>query len=300
MALRKFFIKLVFIFLLILFFAPQIIAQESFSLDKKSFLWEIKSDTAIVFILGSIHVANESFYPLNETIENAFNSSSALVVELNPLTLDMKKMEGIILERGFYKGDETIQNNITEDTFNLLSSFFTKNSIPLQSFLKMKPTILGVTLTTIKLAKMGYTSEYGIDKYFCQKAKEGKPIIELEKMEEQLSLLFDIPNENSLLKYTLIELEKMEELFTGIIESWNRGDHKAIDNIMLKPYEKSSEFKPFLEKMFYERNIKMVSKIKDLLRENQKFFVVVGAGHLVGKKGIIQLMQSENYSIKQL
>ena len=209
-------------------------------------------------------------------------------------------MGRIILERGIYKGDETIQENISEDTSQLLNSFLMHNSIPLQDILKMKPAMLAFTLSTLKLLKMGFTPEYGIDMYFCQKANGEKSIIELETMEEQLSLIFDMPNENLLLKYTLLDLENMEKLFRDIVESWRNGDQMAMEKILLNPYEKYPEFKPILEKMFYERNIKMVSTIKDLLKEKKKFFVVVGAGHLVGENGIIQLMQSPNYTIQQL
>ena len=44
----------------------------------------------------------------------------------------------------------------------------------------------------------------------------------------------------------------------------------------------------------------MASKIEGFLNTKDKYFIVVGAGHLIGDKGIINLLRMENYNIKQL
>jgi len=54
------------------------------------------------------------------------------------------------------------------------------------------------------------------------------------------------------------------------------------------------------EKLIYERNRNMVSKIEEFLRTKETYFVVVGAGHLVGKKGIIEMLKGKRYPVEQL
>lgn len=54
------------------------------------------------------------------------------------------------------------------------------------------------------------------------------------------------------------------------------------------------------EKLIYERNRNMVSKIEEFLRTKETYFVVVGAGHLVGKKGIIEMLRGKGYPVEQL
>ncbi|HID70069.1 MAG TPA: TraB/GumN family protein [Desulfobacterales bacterium] len=300
MNLRKFFAYIPVFFLIILFFIPQSFAEGDTQTDTKSFLWEVKSKTGTAYILGSLHFANESFYPLHENIVNAYYDSSALVVELNPFTIDKKAMEKTIMEKGFYTGEKTIRDSVSAETFQMLTEFTAKNGIPLQNLLKMKPAMLSLTLSVDQLMKMGFNPEYGIDLYFCKKAMDLIPIIELETMDEQLSMLFDMGEENEFLKYTLQDLDKMEQLFSDIIYAWKNGDQNGMDNILLKPYENNPELQPVLEQVFYKRNKKMVKKIANMLKDRQKIFVVVGAGHLVGDKGIIKLLQDRNYSIQQL
>jgi len=44
----------------------------------------------------------------------------------------------------------------------------------------------------------------------------------------------------------------------------------------------------------------MVSKIEDLLRTKETYFVIVGAGHLVGNRGIIEILKGKGYFVEQL
>ena len=54
------------------------------------------------------------------------------------------------------------------------------------------------------------------------------------------------------------------------------------------------------EKLIYERNRRMVSKIQDFLGTGDTYFIVVGAGHLVGSEGIIRLLEKRGYRVEQL
>ncbi len=53
------------------------------SSNKKNFLWEVKSDSSTVYLLGSIHIGKKEMYPLNLIIENAFDECNNLVVEVD-------------------------------------------------------------------------------------------------------------------------------------------------------------------------------------------------------------------------
>ena len=67
-----------------------------------------------------------------------------------------------------------------------------------------------------------------------------------------------------------------------------------------QPLKEYPELLPFYEQMFYDRNIKMSQKIEGFLKSDKVHFVVVGAGHMVGDKGIVSLLKNaKKYKIKQ-
>ena len=251
--------------------------------QQKSFLWQVKSDSTTVYILGSIHVANKNIYPLNDVIETAFATSDKLVVEINENKVDPQKMSDIIRSQGMYGGTDSIVSHIDTKLFTALKAFLKSNNIPENDLLQYKPGMLAIKLSTIHALNLGFSPEYGIDKHFINRATNTKPILELETLEEQLSLLINIPHESLMLEFTLTNLSQMHEQFNKLIAAWTLGDINTIETISLtEPLEQYPKLAPIFDKLLFERNAKMAQKIQQYLKTDNIYFVVVGAGHLVG------------------
>ena len=300
MTLKKNITGLVMFVLIIIFWAPFVLKDDIAADESKSFFWKVRSETATAYILGSIHFAKPEFYPMKANIENAFNSSSILVVEVNVTAADNPKMQETVMSKGIYRGEETIKDNIDSELNRLLDDYLKKNNIPVETILKLKPGMLALTISAAQFMNLGYFPEHGIDLYFLNRSQHIKPILELESMDEQLSMIFDMPNENLFLKYTLVDLSKIETILDDMFTFWEKGDLVAMDNLLLKPYANDPEFQPILKIFFYDRNIKMTSKIKDYLKTDKTYFIVIGAGHMVGEKGIINLLNNGQYEVTQL
>jgi len=285
--------------LIVFFFAPQAFAQRAAADQSRSFMWEVKSATTTVYILGSIHFANPDLYPLPTIIEDAFEKSSVLVVEVNPLTINLKRVKKIVQKKGMYPDGESLQGSISDKLLSDLRGSLEKHKIPIQGFISMKPGLCAITLASVLLMKMGYSPDYGIDQYFAKKATGKKPIIELETIDQQLSLIFDMPDQELFLKYTLSDIAKGENFMAKTVEQWKAGDAEALFGLLLKPYAKDPQFKPILDKMYFDRNFKMAARIEGFLKIKKTYFVVVGAAHLIGEKGIIKILEKRNYKVRQ-
>jgi len=293
------FITIAFILVLL----PQaVFSQDSSTQPEKSFLWQVQSSTSTVYLLGSIHFMKKEMYPLNPTIENAFNKSDYLVVEVNPLTIDQKKMQNEIMLKGMYQGDKTVKDDLSDEVFAMLKTHLEKNNIPISNVMKYKPGMIVMTLATVQLMKLGFSPEYGIDLHFVKKAQGERPILELETMDEQLALLLDSSmNDDLIVKNSILEWEKTEELMETTISLWKDGNADQMDNLIIKePLQEHPELLPVYQKMFFNRNKRMINKIKHFLEAEQTYFVVVGSGHLIGEKGIVNLLKDAGYSVNQL
>jgi uncharacterized protein len=67
-----------------------------------------------------------------------------------------------------------------------------------------------------------------------------------------------------------------------------------------KSFSENGRFRPIYEKLIYKRNRNMARKIEGFLGTNGTYFVVVGAAHLLGDRGIIQLLREKGYTVEQL
>ena len=277
-------------------------ADELLSVDKKNFLWKVDSDNNIVYILGSIHVAREDLYPLNKQIEDAFKDSDTLVVEVNLSDIDPEIIQEKFIARGFYLDESTLKEHISAETFKQAQKKLEDLGRDINSMNKYKPWFLAFTLVTFELTKLGFDADKGVDQYFLGKAKEAKNILDFESIDYQLNLFNNLNDEQQelFLISTLVEADILEQEMEQLVKAWKIGDVDSVSDILQQGLKEHPELEPIYEKIFYERNNNMALRIEELLRSSYNYFVIVGAGHLVGQKGIIQLLDKKGYSISQM
>jgi uncharacterized protein YbaP (TraB family) len=269
------------------------VAAAAASGEEGIFFWEVRSDKATVYLLGSMHAATADVYPLDRAIEEAWTKSPALVVEVNLDAVDMNKLQGDLLSRGMYGADQSLQGSVSEETWKLLVSYLDSRGLTPAGFGSMKPWFLSMVLTVTEMARTGYQEQYGIDRHFLDlAAQQSKLVFELESGDFQLELLsgFDDKMQELFLVTTLKEIENFESHMGEIVAAWTSGDAAAIERLITKSSREDKRLAPVLEKLIYQRNETMAVKIAGYLREGKSCFVVVGAAHLVGDRGIVELL----------
>jgi len=102
------------------------------------------------------------------------------------------------------------------------------------------------------------------------------------------------------LKYTLQENEKSKEEFEKIIKAWKTGNPAEIEALLQQTLKENPDMQTFMDKFIFERNTKMAANLEKALRRKGTYFTVVGAAHLVGDKGILNLLKKKGYTVEQL
>jgi uncharacterized protein YbaP (TraB family) len=289
------------IFSVLILIGFSLLAQDSLSQPKKSFLWRVQSKTNTVYILGAIHYLRKEMYPLYEEIERAYDQSDILVVEANINDIkkeDIQKLMG----SAFYPENETLEKNISAEIYEWVKKKLDGFGLPPELFNKQKPWFLGLTLVSIEILKLGFDPNYGIDRYFLSKAIGKRKILELESFDYQIDLFskFSEKEQELLLLYTLKDINVLEEELNKLIQAWTSGDTKSMESIVTRTVTEDKRLTPIYEKLIYERNRNMVSKIEDYLKREETYFVIVGSGHLVGNQGIIESLKGKGFVVEQL
>ena len=209
--------------------------ESAFSYDQKNFLWKVQSRSATIYLLGSIHFLREDVYPLNKTIENAYESSNNLVVEANINELGKLDLK-MLTDRAFYKSDDHLEKHVSPETYRLVKKESDTLGIPGELIQMQKPWFLALSLQAMELMRLGYDPQYGADYYFLSKAQGKKRILELESLDEQLSLLsgFSDNEQEQFLQYTLKALNSMGGQVDALVRAWISGDAQAIEAFELK------------------------------------------------------------------
>lgn len=266
---------------------------------EKHFLWEVKSDKATVFLLGSVHLASEEIYPLADVIMKSYSKSHNVVFEVD--MNDINPME--FLKKAFYQDDKTLEKSVKPETYKKLKESFSKFNMKESEYEKMKPWFAAMTLTNLEQSKNGFKAQFGIDMFFMKKAKDDrKKVLQLESAEMQINLLDEGLGDmqDEFVEYTLNDMDTtVSNQMNNLLEIWRMGDADKMDAFVNDEAAKVKDSDKFYNKFLYERNDRMTEKIVNYLKDNKVYFVVVGSAHLVGKRGIIKQLENLNFKVNQ-
>ena len=292
--------KLLSVFFALIFAPFVLFVQDALCQSQKSFLWKIQSEVNTVYVLGSLHFAKREIYPLRQEIENAFDQSDFLVVEANVNDIRKADVQKLV-ETALYPANDTLEKHLSAETYERVKKEIAGAGIPPELINKQKPWFLAMTLVALEIVKLGLDPNLGIDKYFLSKAEGKKKILELESLDYQIDLLSGLSDKDQelFLLYTLKDLNIMEQELDKMIQAWTSGDTKAMESLMTRSVSEDKRLSPIFEKLIYGRNKEMASKIESFLKTKETYFVIVGAGHLVGNQGIIELLKRKGYRVEQ-
>jgi hypothetical protein len=272
---------------------------DSDAAEKKS-LWRIRSKSNVVYLLGSVHYLKSENYPLAEVMEAAFRDAHRVVFEINMESAQGSQTQQLMAFKGLYTDGTTLKDHVTPETYAQADKEFQRLGLDIQIFNQFKPWFTALSLLAVKLQALGFDPSQGIDFYFSRKAKqEKKETSGLETLEYQFDLFDKLPQrvQEALLLQSLSGGESTEAAVNAVVKAWAAGDLQALDTLLLRDWR---EYPELYQSLVVERNRAWLPKIESYLAQNENTLVVVGAGHLAGKDGLIEMLKARGYSVEQL
>ena len=269
----------------------------------ESFLWEVSSLTNKVYLYGTVHAGKRDWYPLPEGVEKAFVDSAVLVVEAD--ITDSKAMQKSAAATT-YAAPDVLKNHVPPEQYARMLKLLPRYGLTEANVASMKPFMAVSLLVFAEWARSAFLPGFGVDGYLIRKAQaEAKPIVEIEGVEAQVRLMDSLTDKQvqDLFKGTLDALEEdlTTEQIKGLVAAWQGGDANALLDIARRYNERVAGAADFEEKFIWQRHPDMVRKIEAWLGEPRKrYFIAVGALHLAGPRGLVELLRKRGYIVRQL
>jgi hypothetical protein len=103
---------------------------------------------------------------------------------------------------------------------------------------------------------------------------------------------------------TLSRFDAIEDYLKGMLRAWQVGDDRALESLLFEEAEDRKALEPFFDRLIYRRNYEMAARLTVLLRAEQhadeSVFVVIGAGHLIGERGVRELLEEEGFVLEEI
>ena len=286
--------------------------EESFTRSQraKHMLWQVSDSNSSVYLLGSVHFADSTFYPLDTAITNAFDHSDELAVELDmsdtAVFMEIARQTEL---RGKLKEGQSLAQVLPQDVKKQLDSICASWYLAPEVLYGYKPWSAAMTLSSIAIMRLGFDPNLGIDFYFLRRAKESKKkVVSLESAEDQIAVLVGEGLPDSLgiyyLRSTIGEMQVMDSSITLMMGAWIKGDDSLFREAMYMEPEGSatdSLLDAQIEELVYiSRNRTMADSVASFLTQDRKVFVVVGAAHMAGKgDNVLKLLRDKGFTVEQ-
>ena len=263
-------------------------------------VWAIKGAKNTVYLAGSVHLLRASDSRLPAAFDKAYADSAALVMEIDMDDLNPMEAQGMMLEKGIYAGDETLSGVLGKARFAKLDKQAGDMGIPTEALERFQPWMAAMTLGELQLAKMGFDPNSGVEKQITTHAvADHKQITGFETLNEQLGLLANLSQSDQIkfLDLTLEEMDEMKGETDALLAAWRIGNAAKLASILSEEYGVAPGL---YSTLVSDRNRRWVPEIEKLLKSDQNYMVVVGALHIVGKGGLLDLLKAEGFTARQL
>lgn len=262
-------------------------------------LWRVSKGTHTLFIGGTVHVLRKTEYPLPAAFDNAFAQSSKLVFETDIAATEDPAFGQQMMQRLMYADGRSLKDGLTPTVYRQLEKFCTDRGVPIAMFQQMRPPVVVMTLMMLELQRLGI-SDAGVDSHYFQRARaEHKAVGELETATEQLDFLAKLGEgrEDDFVRYSLNEMQQLEPLMRELTQAWRQGNQAKMASLSLDDMRK--EFPNMYQQLLVSRNQHWLPRIEAMLNDPGTEMVLVGALHLVGDDGVLQMLRDRGYQIEQ-
>ena len=278
--------------LLLLFQAQAALAQGS-----KGLLWAVETGHSTVFLLGSMHALSAGSYPLAEPIEEAYRRSKAVAFETDLGAMQGPDFQRKLMQRALLPEGDSLKGHLSEDTFRRLSRYLTAAGLPEANFERFRPWMCALALAVFEYQRLGFSPQNGVDQHFYDLARrDGKRIIPFEPVDFQLGLLSELDKEDqdALVRQTLTELGATRDMAGELARAWQSGDAGLMEQLTQKSF---GGFPRIYDTMITRRNRSWLPRVEELLQGREDALVIVGAAHLIGPDGLIELLRDKGYRV---
>ncbi|MBL7815510.1 MAG: TraB/GumN family protein [Saprospiraceae bacterium] len=284
----------------------------SVSADKKALLWEItgKDLSKPSYLYGTIHMIPKKDFFLSDAAKKAIDSCKRVTFEINMKDMNNPMALVGVFMKAMMNDGSRLKDLVSKEDYKLVKNHFDSLGLPMAMLERVKPMFLSVMVdgggaqmnpfdtTATESANVSY--EFEIMRIA---EKQKKEFAGLETMEFQMSIFDSIPYKaqaEMLVKSVKSGGKGGDNEFAKMVEMYKEQDIEAMAK-MLNPSDSSDTegLGQYETMLVTTRNLNWIPLMGKSMAKRSTFFAV-GAGHLGGEKGVVNLLRKEGYTLRPL
>ena len=257
-------------------------------------LWKISGNglTRSSYLFGTMHVLCAEDATLSDSLKLTIKYCDRIYFELD--MDNMMEMVGAMKYLRMNDGKK-LSELLTKEEYEKVESYFKNNSVPLPLSMmnRFKPYFIS---SLIGEQMMNCSQKNGMEELIMRESKQyHKEIRGLETTEFQASIFDSIPYEKQakdLVNY-IDSIDSYKQVTLEMVDVYRQQNLDRMDSLMHKSDPGMDEY---MDLLLYGRNRHWVDQMPDIMKQQCTLFAV-GAGHLPGDQGVINLLRKKGYRV---
>jgi len=263
-------------------------------------VWAVRGSHNVVYLAGSIHMlpADDAVLPTGFT--RAYADSTRLVMELDLGKFDAMEAMTWMMDHGTLPAGTTLRSLLGEQRYGRVSGAAAGLGVPMTGLDSLAPWVVGIEITDAAYEHEGFDADQGVEEQLLRLAQaDHKPTAGLETLPEELGSLSSLSSADQIrmLDQTVDELKDLKSEMREVTGAWRAGDGTRLAALLTSEY---NAFPSLYKPLVTDRNRRWLPQVEQLLESKDNALVVVGALHLVGDGGLLELLRRKGYTITQL
>ena len=259
------------------------------------------------YIFGTHHMAPSSMIDQIPGMETAIEGCDIVVGEIEKDSLLAPEVQARMAQAMVAPLDSTLDKLYTPDEYRIVEQVFNKYfgtmGVKLSQMKNLKPNAISTQMQAMQAIKYfpNFNANDMIDMKVQERANEaGRPSAGLESIQEQIDLLFNAPLSQQAMG--LLETCKQDEYFqsqsVALCDAYMAQDLDKLMSVMTDATS-GGDSEEVMDALIYSRNRMWAEKLQVMMPE-RACLVCVGAGHLPGEQGLLQLLRLAGYTVEPM
>lgn len=274
-------------------------AQDYAAIEASPALWTVEADGATVHLFGTFHLLPGELNWRTDAVNAAFAGADTVWFEADVLSPEAQaQMQALVPQLGLNEPGVTLSSLLGADTYTAFEQMTGDLGVPAGNFEPVKPWLAGITLGVMQLQSLGFNPAAGVEAVLNAEAGQaGKQLDYFETAEGQLRILADLSMDTQIewLRVSLADMRDLDEEMTRMVTAWATGDMDVLDEQVNGSIRDASA--ELYEALMVARNRAWVPQIEEMIQSGGTHFVAVGAGHLPGEEGVVELLRAQGYTV---
>jgi len=263
-------------------------------LHPQGLLWKIeKPSQPTSYLFATMHVSDPRVVNLPQPVEQAFTDSTQFVMEM----LLTFQAVGLVSRASFFSDGRTLADVMQAENYRRLLDLLQKRMQLGESVVRhMKPW----AVFSLLMMPVEQGSSAALDMQLYRRAVQAqKQVAGLETAQEQVDVFdqMSVADQLWLLNQAVSEIEQTDAVFPDMLAAYLQGDLAALMLMQQQMMSDESDIDDrLLQRLLTQRNQRMAQRLQPYLQRGEAF-IAIGALHLSGQGGVLQLLQQQGYAV---